>query len=346
MRAFVPPEVFTSTTQQLWDMGIASGDLAKRLMQKKCLWLLRMADKDLHRIHEAELWGKYGFEGQGLDIVELAALYAHMPKKLSNDGPGKRKEAWLKRLESTVRSFMAEEKAGRLAAAKLRHPAYKGAIPPFSERSTLFERTSTVVGDAFGEKKRDSWKDLGRGDGQRVKSVAELIAASSSSSSSSSWKGKKSDAAVGSSLDVSAVSAVKKKLGALLLSRDRSSSRFSDSAREKEQKQHNSELSVITTKDYTSRPSVLPSVLNPLVASAAGSGSGSGSGSRVISTGSKTARLSPAFTPSAPPPSQHLTGPSKGAGASEMMMEERRKTLLAALSKRKQREEEDSSRNL
>lgn len=99
-------------------------------------------------------------------MVELAAIYAHVPKKLNNDGPSKKKESWVKKLEVALRTAMTEDKAGRLTGAKARSPAYKGVDPPFASRETMFERGSVVVGDATG--KRDSWKNI-KGDSQKIK---------------------------------------------------------------------------------------------------------------------------------------------------------------------------------
>ena len=99
-------------------------------------------------------------------MVELAAIYAHVPKKLNNDGPSKKKESWVKKLEVALRTAMTEDKAGRLTGAKARSPAYKGVDPPFASRETMFERGSVVVGDTTG--KRDSWKNI-KGDSQKIK---------------------------------------------------------------------------------------------------------------------------------------------------------------------------------
>ena len=40
-RSFVPPTVFTENLTSLMDMGL-SQDVSKRILQKKCLWLVRM----------------------------------------------------------------------------------------------------------------------------------------------------------------------------------------------------------------------------------------------------------------------------------------------------------------
>ena len=71
--------------------GVAVGysrELAKRLMDRKCLWLVRMSAADIQRIHEADLMSTYVF--QGLDLVELSAVYAAIPAKFSNDAYGRK----------------------------------------------------------------------------------------------------------------------------------------------------------------------------------------------------------------------------------------------------------------
>ncbi len=53
---------------------LVSRDLCKRLFTKKCLWLLRMSPADIGKLHVADLSNRFGVSGQGLDIVELAAV--------------------------------------------------------------------------------------------------------------------------------------------------------------------------------------------------------------------------------------------------------------------------------
>lgn len=88
MRGFIPAHIFSCSRAQLVADGVSEA-VAKRLFAKKCLWLLRMPSADISRLHEADLMGKYSVESQGLDLVEVAALYAAIPTKFISDATGK-----------------------------------------------------------------------------------------------------------------------------------------------------------------------------------------------------------------------------------------------------------------
>jgi hypothetical protein len=130
-RQFIPPDIFLCTqTQLVNDKGIPI-ILAKRLMQKKCLWLIRMSESYIGKLQYAELQGKYSVAGNNLDIVETLAIYACVPVKFPNDGNGK-KALWRKSLDDTVKKLMASKENNTLSASQLRNPAYKTHIGSFT----------------------------------------------------------------------------------------------------------------------------------------------------------------------------------------------------------------------
>jgi hypothetical protein len=130
-RRFIPPDIFVSTlTQLMREKGIPA-ILAKRLMNKKCLWLIRMSESYICKLHYAELHGKYSVEGNNLDIVETLAIYASVPVKLPNDGNGK-KALWRKSIEDTVKKLMANKENDTLSASLMRNPAYKNHVGLFT----------------------------------------------------------------------------------------------------------------------------------------------------------------------------------------------------------------------
>jgi hypothetical protein len=130
-RRFIPPDIFVNTqTQLIQEKGIPV-ILAKRIMQKKCLWLIRMSESYIGKLHYAELQGKYSVEGNNLDIVETLAIYACVPVKFLNDGNGK-KATWRKSLEGSVRKLMDNKGNNTLSASQLRNPAYKNHIGSFT----------------------------------------------------------------------------------------------------------------------------------------------------------------------------------------------------------------------
>lgn len=125
MRGFVPPNIFHASASTLAADGMSPA-LVKRIMTKKCLWLVRIPEEDIGKIHIAELSGRFNPEAQGLDIVEVGALYACIPAKLPNDSNG-RKERWKSSIDANLKNLYKQMKAGTLGKGPLfRHPAYKG----------------------------------------------------------------------------------------------------------------------------------------------------------------------------------------------------------------------------
>ena len=161
MRSFVPPSIFTCSKADLMRQYInqPSGEqegegegklgystlLAGRLMTKKVLWLIRMMPEDMQCIHEADLMSKYSFESQGLDFVELLAIYAVVPAKFSSDGSGK-KAQWRTRLQTAVEDIYKRSQAGKLTSSQKRHPAYENQEGRFGYTDELYSPLlSTLV---------------------------------------------------------------------------------------------------------------------------------------------------------------------------------------------------------
>ena len=58
MRGFVSPNIFSASLASLVGEDGISEPLAKRLINKKCLWLVRMDPEDIQKLHEADLMGR------------------------------------------------------------------------------------------------------------------------------------------------------------------------------------------------------------------------------------------------------------------------------------------------
>lgn len=159
MRAFIPPSIFSCSVDSLISEYNFSRELAKRLMTKKCLWLIRILKSDIERIHEAELMGRFNPESQGLDIVETAAIYAAIPQKFAKDSTGK-KETWRLSLEKNLKDMYKQHKAGTLLKIKKRSLAYNNQTPQFTARETLHEMRSvssdSTARDSFLTNKRNA----------------------------------------------------------------------------------------------------------------------------------------------------------------------------------------------
>lgn len=137
MRGFVPGHIFEASLQSLKEVDGLNVELAKRLLSKKCLWLVRMCVVDIERVHEVDLMGRFNPIAQNLDIVELAAIFASVPEKFLNDPTG-RKAQWRLNLENALREMDKQRKTGALVGAKARNPCYKKqTVVPFSNRNTM-----------------------------------------------------------------------------------------------------------------------------------------------------------------------------------------------------------------
>ena len=99
MRAIVPADVFQTT------LGALNNHLpptvSKRVWMRKALWLTRLDSNLIAKIHVADLQTKYST--QGLDEIELRALWACMPEKFEND-PKDLKLNWKVRLNTKYAS--------------------------------------------------------------------------------------------------------------------------------------------------------------------------------------------------------------------------------------------------
>lgn len=135
MVGFIPPGVFSITLTEMIDDGLTI-PLAMRITNKKCLWLIRLNRADIEKLHEADLMGRFNPDGQNLDMVEIAAIYAVTPERFLNDPFGK-KTRWKERLEEMLKTMMDEEKKGKLSKVKARSTLYKDVTPPYKGRKTL-----------------------------------------------------------------------------------------------------------------------------------------------------------------------------------------------------------------
>jgi hypothetical protein len=131
MRGYIPPHIFSSTYRSLVEHDHIPSDLARRLTSKQCLWLLRISTHDIGRIHKADLLHRFNPQAQGLDLVELAAIYAVLPEKFPFD-EDKSKELWRLSIEELLKSMMKDYEEGIISNNRLRNPAYNNVEPMFS----------------------------------------------------------------------------------------------------------------------------------------------------------------------------------------------------------------------
>lgn len=150
MRGYVPPHIFEATLQSLQEDDGFPKELAKRLRSKKCLWLIRMNAWDIERIHEVELMGRFNPVAQGLDIVEMAAIYTSIPEKFINDPTG-RKSEWRNNFETSLKEMDKKRRNNALKGNALRNPVYKKMpVGPFIRRLSMrkMEVTGGIANDS------------------------------------------------------------------------------------------------------------------------------------------------------------------------------------------------------
>lgn len=122
MRSFIPLNIFDCTQEDLVALGITI-DLAKRILQRQCLWVVRMSTEEISRLHESDLLGRFNSQQQNLDIIETAAIYWSLPREFPVDPTGKKLE-WRNAIEDNLRKMLLENDEDLLPDFRIRNPAY------------------------------------------------------------------------------------------------------------------------------------------------------------------------------------------------------------------------------
>lgn len=123
-RSFVPVDVSQSSYDALIDLGIKD-EIARRVLQRKCIWLVRMSREEIQNLHHADLYNRFNSTAQHLDIIETAAIYAAIPLTFSNDTEGKKAD-WRNTLEENLKQMLIANDNDDLPMDRIRHPAYAG----------------------------------------------------------------------------------------------------------------------------------------------------------------------------------------------------------------------------
>lgn len=98
-------------------------ELAKRIYETKILRLLTTPQGAIQKTHAVDL---RDFSNQGLDIVEMRAVYGCLPAIFDLDGDGK-KALWRQNFVNTLKDLVKKETNGKLTTRQQRHPAYANA---------------------------------------------------------------------------------------------------------------------------------------------------------------------------------------------------------------------------
>ena len=123
MKRFVLENIFSTSLTSLQEEYGLPVVLARRILNRKCLWLVRMSEVEIAKLHVGVLTGQYNPEGQSLDIVELVAIYSSLPTSFIADSGAKKLE-WRLRIENSVKEVILAKERNLLPQSKIRHPAY------------------------------------------------------------------------------------------------------------------------------------------------------------------------------------------------------------------------------
>jgi hypothetical protein len=160
-RSFVPATVFTDNLESLKSYGL-SADICKRILQKQCLWLVRLDSSAIARLHESDLYHRY--QPSLLDITELAAVYAVLPEVFMNDPLGKKLE-WKENMYESLKRMMADRDTRCLPKGKLRAPCYEAyfASGAAASAASPVPAGGIVVPDMFSPLNSPAPKDAASG---------------------------------------------------------------------------------------------------------------------------------------------------------------------------------------
>ena len=137
MRGLVPPNVRTVTMKDLTEKFNVPKALAKRIWDKKILWLLRTHPEETRKVHIADLTSK--FSNQGLDIIEMRAIWLALPDEFDNDGDGKKAD-WKFNFLQKLQELTGKEDRNALSNNEKRQRAYKDV-----DGQELFDPDAEIV---------------------------------------------------------------------------------------------------------------------------------------------------------------------------------------------------------
>ncbi len=148
MRTFIPVNIFSCSYDDLVKCGLPA-EIAKRILQKQCLWLCRLSSSEIARLHESDLLGRYNSTGQSLDVIETAAIFASLPTVFNNDATGK-KTAWRENIEETLKQMLIDNDNDVLPVGRVRNPAY-GGLQFGPVKDTTSVRKTVVVASGMDQ---------------------------------------------------------------------------------------------------------------------------------------------------------------------------------------------------
>lgn len=146
IRRYIPPNITNIRKEELVKKGVPK-EIINRMFSKKVLWFVRKHPEDIAKTHHADL--KCQFTSQGLDIMEMRAVYAVLPRAFELDTDGK-KAKWRTNFKQKLVEMISKEKDGRLMKNEVRHSSYTNNTDyrPLFDVTTL-KATATTGCTAF-----------------------------------------------------------------------------------------------------------------------------------------------------------------------------------------------------
>lgn len=150
-RGFIPPNIMNLSKGELIEKGVPK-EIAARVFSKKVLWFVRKDPRDIAKTHQADLNSKY--TSQGLDIVEMRAVYAVLPEEFELDSDGK-KAKWKHNFKQKMLELCTKEEGNRLMVNEKRHNSYRKHtnVKPIFDATTV-KTAATMACTAFEPTKK------------------------------------------------------------------------------------------------------------------------------------------------------------------------------------------------
>ncbi len=131
-RSFIPVNIFECNSTNLLSLGLTN-ELAKRILEKKVLWITRMSNNEIVRLHEADLLTRYNVTTNSLDIIEIAAVYYSLPLEFPKEfDKNCKKQNWRDNIEEVLRKMLIGFKNEQL--------------PKYQKRAQVYSTYSEVYG--------------------------------------------------------------------------------------------------------------------------------------------------------------------------------------------------------
>jgi DNA-binding transcriptional MerR regulator len=163
MRTIVPPGARGVTVETLVKKGLPL-EVARRVARNPALGLIGTHPDDIARMALSDLQQA---TTQGLDVIELRAVFAALPAQMANDDSKGSKATWVKEVQAGLQKLTKLEEACSLSPGRMRHRCYEvlaGGQGPLDPEAPL-EKVEVVSSSAFEPTALEEMESGGGGGG-------------------------------------------------------------------------------------------------------------------------------------------------------------------------------------